>query len=252
MVSLFKAFQVAHNMAIDMMETKIEENCLSSQYRKYYPKRCYNLIEKVFIGYLRNKLEITARKLKTVNLDSLSLKIKFIKVVEKLFSFYFYESYQISHYENGEEKELELLCIPPQEDKPMTLVMIHSKNSVTEIATIDKICNISVQKRNVQQKGNIEIYRKNGVPLYFRMRSDMKQNSLLTLLCTYFRLTEKWTFSLCAEIIYPVLDNLSFNKIHGPIVKKFAEKKLKSHGCAEGLFLLRQSTVDYKTLYLHF
>ena len=69
-------------------------------------------------------------------------------------------------------------------------------------------CNIAVKDNR-----NIEISRKNGVPLYFCLASQADQTSLLALLCGYYRLAEKWTFSLCTELRFPVLDRLLANKV---------------------------------------
>ena len=96
----------------------------------------------------------------------------------------------------------------------------------------------------------IEISRKSGVPMYFRMTSSADLQSLLTLLCSYYRLSEKWNFSLSTEVGFPVLERLSASKVHGPISKSFAEDKLRKGNFAKGSFLLRQCLEDHNKILL--
>ena len=99
---------------------------------------------------------------------------------------------------------------------------------------------------------DIEISRKSGVPMYFRMTSNADLKSLLTLLCSYYRLSEKWNFSLSTEVGFPILERLSAAKVHGPISKGFAEDKLRKVNFAKGSFLLRQCPEDHNKIYLHY
>ena len=86
--------------------------------------------------------------------------------------------------ECGKVGEVRLVCLPPSEDKPVRLVMVRTGDTenFTEIASIDQICYIGVREGR-----NIEMSRKNGVPLYFSLHSDQDQGALLSLLCGYYR-----------------------------------------------------------------
>ena len=99
---------------------------------------------------------------------------------------------------------------------------------------------------------DIEISRKSGVPMYFRMTSNADLKSLLNLLCSYYRLSEKWNFSLSTEVGFPILERLSTAKVHSPISKGFAEDKLRKVNFAKGSFLLRQCPEDHNKIYLHY
>ena len=137
----------------------------------------------------------------------------------------------------------------PEEDKPVRLVMVHPERErgFDLLASIDDICNIAVKDGL-----DIEFSRKNGVPMYFRMTTSRDQKSLLNLLCSYYRLSEKWNFSLSTEVDFPILDKLAASKVHGPISKSFAEDKLRKMKFAKGSYLLRQCLEDHSKLYLHY
>ena len=241
---------VAYHMAIDIIDGIIDKKEISRKYKDYFPKNHYNPIENLLVGYLKNNLEnFVDRLLKSSPNDSMALKDSFLKVTGKYFPAYFCESFPARFDQSGKVGDVRLVCLPPQEDKPVTLVMVWSGDteSYTEIASIDQICYIGVQEGRC-----IELSRKNGVPLYFTLHSDQDEAALLSLLCGYYRLTEKWTFSLSTEVRFPTLEWLTVNKVHGPITKEFAVDKLKKTGFGKGLFLVHQSEDDHEKLHLHF
>ena len=206
---------------------------------------------------MKNNLEnCVDRLLKSYPTDSMALKDSFLKHTEKYFPAYFCESFAARFDECGKVGDVTLVCLPPNlpvpslpEDKPVTLVMVRSGDTenFTEISSIDQICYIGLQEGRC-----IELSRKNGVPLYFTLHSDQDEEALLSLLCGYYRLTEKWTFSLSTEVRFPSLEWLTANKVHGPLTKEFAIDKLKKTGFGKGLFLVHQSVSDHEKLHLHF
>ena len=241
---------VAIHMAIDIIDGTMDRKEISKKYKDYFPKNNYNPIEKYFVGYLKNNLEnFVDRLLKSYPTDSMALKDSFLKHTEKYFPAYFCESFPARFDECGKVGDVRLVCLPPQEDKPVTLVMVWSGDTenFTEIASIDQICYIGLQEGRC-----IELSRKNGVPLYFTLYSEQDEEALLSLLCGYYRLTEKWTFSLSTEVRFPSLEWLTANKVHGPLTKEFAIDKLKKTGFGKGLFLVHQSVSDHEKLHLHF
>ena len=52
--------------------------------------------------------------------------------------------------------------------------------------------------------------------------------------------------------MFPVLENLVNNKVHGPVLRTFAEEKLDKIKFRKGSYLLRQSTQHYDKIFLHF
>ena len=55
----------------------------------------------------------------------------------------------------------------------------------------------------------------------------MRDLCIMTLLTGYYRLSEKWVFCLCPDIIYPSLNRLLAAKVHGPVDKNFIMEKFK-------------------------
>ena len=102
-----------------------------------------------------------------------------------------------------------------------------------------------------QDCSSIEISRKNGIPLYFQLASQAEAASLLSLLCGYYRLAEKSTFSLCTEMSFPRLEAWLADKVHGPVSRGWAEEKLRRKtGFKKGAYLVRQSLEDHRKLHL--
>ena len=108
------------------------------------------------------------------------------------------------------------------------------------ICAVQELCFISVQGIKV------EITRKSGIPLSLKFKNDLEMKSFVSLLDGYYRMTEKWAFSLCREISCPLLAQLKSFKCHGPVGSDCAHRKLnKNDSKKPGMFILRQSSVFY-------
>eukprot|EP00092_Neocalanus_flemingeri_P038172 GFUD01041549.1.p1 GENE.GFUD01041549.1~~GFUD01041549.1.p1 ORF type:complete len:1200 (+),score=378.78 GFUD01041549.1:57-3656(+) len=245
---------VGRNMAIDVIDEVIDKKEVVKNVKAYIPKDLYSgLVEKIMaVKMLQANVEGYVDKLLKAyqpTMSSMQLKDDFLKLTEKFFPAYFCESFSAQYDEGGRVCEVRLLVSPPEEDKQVTLTMIKrgDVDKSTVVATIDQICNIAIQDPT-----SVEISRKNGVPLYFRLLSAGDATSFLALLCGFYRLAEKWTFSLCTELKFPILEQLNASKVHGPVTKAFAEEKLKKTNFKKGSFLVRQSATDHHKLFLHF
>lgn len=80
------------------------------------------------------------------------------------------------------------------------------------ICTIEDLCTISL-KKDLQ----IEISRKNGIPIYLAFKSLEEMYSFVSCLDGYYRLSTKWTFNLCRDCVTPSLVRLHALKCHGPV-----------------------------------
>jgi Janus kinase 2/BCL2-associated athanogene 2 len=249
-------------MSIDVMEEKRDkkELCMSSTMKAYIPRDYWGAgpITKLMARYmLHPKCETYAEKLLKVyqpTMDPSRLKEEFLMKVERYFPFYFGESFS-AKLEGGERVEAEdvrLLVSPPQRDLPVTVAMIRRQedgSSTETICNISEICNIAL----CRDDASIEISRKNGIPLYFRLGSQGEAASLLSLLCGYYRLAEKWTFSLCTELRWPRLEELLAAKAHGPVTREWVVEKLRRKAAfKKGSFLVRQSPTEHDRMYLDY
>ena len=76
----------------------------------------------------------------------------------------------------------------------------------------------------------------------------------MTLLTGYYRLSEKWVFCLCPDIVYPSLNRLLAAKVHGPVDKNFIMEKFKASPERQelGSYLIRRSPDNHFTYFLHY
>jgi len=242
------------NMAIDVLDG-VPRKEVTNNVKAYIPKDLWTGVEKLMgVAMLKARVERSVDKLLKVCNQSVNLKDMFLKGTEAYFPNYFEESFEAQQISQGGDqtgpKIVKLIVQTPQEDKEVQLIcveVVEKKEERKVLATIGQICNIALKDGE-----NIEISRKNGIPIYYRLSSLNETFSFLSLLCGYFRLCEKWTFSLCTEINFPVLENMTSNKVHGPITRFFAEDKLEKRSLRRGSYLLRQSTQHHDKMFLHY
>ena len=89
------------------------------------------------------------------------------------------------------------------------------------------------------------VVRRTGIRVYLRLKSKEHTRSFLTLLATYYRLAEKWTFPICDDIKFPDLDFLSSVNVHGPVTFEFVKAKFQASqrtfpDSVAGSYLIRQ------------
>merc|ERR1719474_281931 len=247
-------FLVAKNIAIDIIDEKLNKKEISKYYKDYIPRVMIEGLDRFMVVFAKSDLENHVNRLLKCYQhfgNSINLMDDFVKHTEKYFPSYFCECYPANFVEVGQVcQEVKLVFLPPQEDKTASLVMVklNDLENYTEVAGIDEICNIAVRDEKEIEISHI----KNGVPICFSLFNKKDQMSLLTLLCSYYRLTEKWTFSLSTQVSFPFLESLRKNKVHGPITKDFAEEKLKKTGFKKGAFLIRQCEKNHKNYFLHY
>lgn len=104
------------------------------------------------------------------------------------------------------------------------------------MCSIEELCFISIQSNSL----SIQIARKNGVPQSLTFPTQASLNSFVSLLDGYYRLSEKWFFSVCRDISSPLLNQLKSKKCHGPVGDSWAKNKLISRQEAKpGNYILR-------------
>ena len=87
---------------------------------------------------------------------------------------------------------------PFESIEPELLAETESKKRERKsLCSLEEIVSISESENDLQ----LEISRKNGIPLYLKMDSKAEMGSFLSLLSGYYRLCEKWTFPLCESMV---------------------------------------------------
>lgn len=251
------------NMSVDILEQNMELAKVLKNFDKYLPKD--NLWDSpgeklIGLGKLKKTAQGVVNKWLNNNFTAAQLKLEFLNNTEDFFGHHFQERYPaLLLNQNPKVKSIQvaLTVIPPFKqtvppfDEQEPYICLETENVCDEeekyVCSIEELCNISL-------KGScIEIARKNGTMKYFSLEAKDQMYSLLSLLSGYYRLCEKWTFTLCPDLYHPQLDLLTRWHCHGPIDSSFAEAKFTSAPGrnAQGTYLLRQSTQKHAEYYLH-
>ena len=253
-------------IVIDMYVKEKEKKEIFKKFEKYVPKEVWSSsAEKMmqsskFKGHSERIVDKILAEKNTVD----ELKLLYLNEVQTSFSKYFEEVYP-----NIELRDLAQLSkisevvvkvspplkthVPPHEERSGLLsAVIESTQEEINLCTIEEICNISTTAN--ESTVNVEIARRNGVPIYLAIRSSERASSLLTALCGYYRLSEKWTFILCPSITYPSLETLLKSKVHGPVDQQFVIEKFKASPdrLQPGTYLLRRDVSNHYSYFLHY
>ena len=152
------------------------------------------------------------------------------------------------------EPELQMYSVVKSESPEAAALLVPAALPVMTCA-VEEIINVSVgDEDGLASPGvSVEISRKSGIPLYLKLPSRPHFASLVSHLGGYYRLCEKWTFSLCGELRHASLQFNMANNVHGPVSDEFVEEKF-AQKCKHkaGSFILRQSPDRYNLLYLHY
>ena len=257
---------VSLNIVIDTLTGDGDKETVMKNFEAYVPKQIWaSMAEKKMIGM--RELKQTTTKIVDKLLGEKAAtsvdqrKLEFLNMIEANFKEYYYELFSV-RYGSLHCKELEdvviklvppfKLKLPPCDENEAYLAIFDSKKSETKLCNVEEICNISTTLDN---KGvNIEIARKNGIPLYLIVKDEPTAWSLLTALTGYYRLCEKWIFCLCPDVVYPSLNNLQAAKVHGPVDSQFVMEKFKAAPERQqpGTYLIRRSCDNHFTYFLHY
>ena len=197
------------------------------------------------------------------------LKMEFLDIVDGSHRAYWSECFAVRrndpHRRNGNAEAVvkwRLVVHPPFWDpssggnytEPAIDLIDERDLSLSRACAVSQICCISTD----DAVEGIQLIRKDGVPLYLAFKSREDCRSFLTLVGTYFRLCEKWTFKLCDEIKFPHLEFLFRNRIHGPVDLDFVKNKFESSSRLEGkygsagTFLIRQCDSVADRYFIHY
>lgn len=246
----------------DMYRVILEEDKefteVIKNYKMYTPKKSMDTFSRVFVKNLLNnnlkRLILSSEKKSDLKgkIDSLYVKQCYLEQFEQLCPTYLSEDYKILIEDvSGKMRNQAILRVNAYCSKYPGLSVKYDASCKERIhlCSIEDLCFISLSHED--QYGNIEISRKNGVPIYIRTYSVLDMISLVSLLDGYYRLQVKWTFNLCKDLPSPSLQMLMNLKCHGPISGEFSYTKLEEkRNCDKGCYILRESETVYGEYYL--
>ncbi|KAI5736172.1 hypothetical protein M8J76_000642 [Diaphorina citri] len=251
---------VVADMYRAILEEGKEFTDVIKNYKMYTPKKHMDtLLSRVFRvkNLLNNNLKRLITSLENKNdlqgkIDAVYVKQCYLEQFEELCPSYLSEDYKIIIEDiSGKTRNQANLRVNAYCPKYPGLSVTYddtSKNRI-HLCSIEDLCFISIS--HDAQFGNVEISRKNGVPIYIKMYSVYDMISLVSLLDGYYRLQVKWTFNLCKDLPSPSLQTLLHLKCHGPISGEFSYTKLEERrNCDKGCYILRESDTVYGEYYL--
>ncbi|XP_018575344.1 tyrosine-protein kinase hopscotch [Anoplophora glabripennis] len=226
-----------------MLEKGISRESVESDYKKFIPKD----VLKRYPFFIRKPIHDTLSKLRKSGYDASYVKAEYLRQLQNIAPEYLSECYKAVIDQKGSTCSITIKVSPYDSSEPgLKYCMDSKKEEWYLICTIDELGFISIRN-----DGTIEISRKNGIPFYLKFHSIPVMYSFISLLDGYYRLTCKWTFNICKEVITPSLQKLHAMKCHGPVGGEFSYAKLESkRGNRAGCFILRESESKYNSYYI--
>ena len=255
-------------LVVDMLDKDLGIKDVLKNSAVYFPKEIWaNQIEKVTgLPKVKDTMETVLRQELNRKLTSNDHKLAFLKYFEEAVPLYFHEKFcaEFDPDNSGENSQAVTLIITPpfhgytppflEKDPELQMEQLVSSHSgkiignVQTLCSVEDICYITASDDCLQ----LEISRKNGIPCYLKMGNRFDALSFLSHLSGYYRLCEKWTFSLCNAVTYPSLNFNLNNNIHGPIRNEDVESKfLHKVKYKAGSYILRQSQRHFNLYYIH-
>ena len=190
---------ISFNIVVDCMTKDKEKKELFKHFDTYVPKESFIDLKEWLIGSAFGKMKQTCSTLvENLLKDNLATlkqrKEQFLDLLEAVFPKYFEEIYQDLEYRtldyNGGNlnisQKIRLKIVPPFKDSdPYLAIVWGAKEPEEKLCQIEEICNISMYK--TVDKIQIEIARKNGIPLYITIHEESIALSFLSTLTGYYR-----------------------------------------------------------------
>ncbi|KAK0091600.1 hypothetical protein PV326_002968, partial [Microctonus aethiopoides] len=226
----------------DMYRVILEKNVplryVESNYKKYVPKECVRR----HAFFVKKPIHDALNKLSGHNANY--VKEQYLDQFSTMAPEYPHEEYKaLMDKDNSKTPTRVLLRITLSELKYHKM---ENPRNWRSLCAIENLCFISIR-----QDSTVEVSRKNGIPSYLKFSTNALLMSFVSALDGYYRLTVKWTFNLCRDVITPSLERLHKQKCHGPVGGGFSYHKLEEKRSNHpGTFILRESETQYGVFYL--
>ncbi|XP_043204209.1 tyrosine-protein kinase hopscotch-like [Amphibalanus amphitrite] len=224
-----------------MREMNVRREDVEKDYKSFIPRD----LVKMHSFFLKSPIRKHLIKLEQgpIN-DVMYIKEKYVQKALEMCPTYGDETYTVQRDEAGVVRQWKLVVDPFHPTQPGLRMKTDGGENSIHICTISDICYISLRNDN-----RVELARKNGVPQYFRFASEAEMTSCVSLLDSYYRLMEKWTFCLSKDLQLPSQLRLKQRRCHGPVGQEFAHQKLREKRNNEpGTYLLRQHSEEYDVI----
>ncbi|KMQ94378.1 tyrosine-protein kinase hopscotch [Lasius niger] len=224
-----------------MLEKQLSRETVESEYKKYIPKECI----KRHAFFVKKPIYNALAEISGEHLDASYVKEQYLQQFEGMAPNYLYEEYKALMDKGVPNPAVKVLLRVNREE------IKYSETDTDDwkiLCAIEDLCFISIREDNT-----VEISRKNGIPTYLKFmgHTNGMLMSFVSVLDGYYRLSIKWTFNLCNDVITPTLERLHNLKCHGPVGKQFSCAKLKEKRANKpGTYILRESETEYDVYYI--
>ncbi|XP_050456065.1 tyrosine-protein kinase hopscotch [Cataglyphis hispanica] len=228
------------DMYREMLEKQLPREVVELEYKKYIPKECI----KRHAFFVKKPIYNALAGISKEQLDASYVKQQYLQQFENMAPNYLSEEYKVIMNKIPNSPTQVLLRVNREGLK-------YSETDIDDwktLCTIEDLCFISIREDNT-----VEISRKTGIPSYlkFKGRTNKMLMSFVSALDGYYRLSIKWTFNLCTNVVTPTLTRLYKLKCHGPVGKEFAYAKLREKRANKpGTYILRESETEYDVYYI--
>ncbi|XP_015930975.1 tyrosine-protein kinase JAK2 [Parasteatoda tepidariorum] len=242
-----------------MLEMKLTPDTMKYNCRDFFPQELKR--SPLLDSFLQGPLEKAVTKgWQNSRQNSEFVKEKYLEQMLDLVPDYGSEVYSVRIDEGGRVHEVDVVVNPFHPIFPGLRIKIPGrKDGWSHVCSVEDLCYISIreEKRKLKNEKRIvidhfvEISRKTGIPHYFQFETVPQLRSFVSVLDGYYRLMEKWTYNLCADLPSPALLHLRAIKCHGPVEPDFAYKKLQEKGKGDaGCYIIRESAMEYGEYYV--
>ncbi|EZA58280.1 hypothetical protein DMN91_006513 [Ooceraea biroi] len=225
-----------------MLEEQLSQEVVESDYKKYIPKECVRRHAFFVKKPIHRAFTLLAQ---LSGHDASYVKEEYLKQFECMAPNYPYEEYKALMDKGVPNPPAKVLLRVNIEE--LKYCEVHASNTAwNTLCAIEDLCFISIREDNT-----VEISRKNGIPSYLKFNMYAMMLSFVSALDGYYRLSVKWTFNLCRNVITPSLERLHKLKCHGPVGAEFSSAKLKEKRANKpGTYVLRESEDAYNVYYI--
>ncbi|XP_066255438.1 tyrosine-protein kinase hopscotch-like isoform X2 [Euwallacea similis] len=232
-----------------VMENGVSKESVEEEYRKFVPKvllKKHRFFVKKPIRTHLEKLE-EAVKIKPFGVDF--LKSQYLGELDLIAPEYLSETYRALIDVEGRSCFITIKVTPPNVPDSGVKYCWESKRDRqdwTHMCTVEELGFITTR-----DDASIEITRLSGIPIYIKFHKLEDMWSFVSLLDSYYRLTCKWTFSLCQNLITPSMKKLHSMRCHGPVGGEFSYTKLETKANNQaGCYIIRESETSFSSYYI--
>nr|XP_022913814.1 tyrosine-protein kinase hopscotch [Onthophagus taurus] len=224
-----------------MLENDVSRETIEGDYKKYIPKAVLSRHHFFVKKPIREGLNNIKKSLQ----DAWYVKEQYLKQLDRMVPEYLAEEYKVMMDDRESIIEVIIKTSQHAEEPGINYTSLSKNDKWHNICSLEDIAFISIRDNTV------ELSRKNGIPIYLFFKKEPEMYSFVSYVDGYYRLSVKWTFNLCRNVITPSLEKLYAMRCHGPVGGEFSYAKLEEkRNNQPGCYIIRESESKYNIYYV--